>query len=63
MKYILMGYGKMGKTIEKTLKTEGNQLIATIDNHDELTGKEDYLQCRTGQANDGQRYPECQVPA
>ncbi|MBR5720744.1 MAG: 4-hydroxy-tetrahydrodipicolinate reductase [Bacteroidales bacterium] len=43
MKYILMGYGKMGKTIEKTLKTDGNQLIATIDNHDELTEKEDYL--------------------
>ncbi len=43
MKYILMGYGKMGKTIEKALETSESQLIATIDNPDELAEKENFL--------------------
>ena len=35
MKLLLLGYGKMGRTIETLAEDRGHTIAATIDQHDE----------------------------
>lgn len=44
MKIALIGYGKMGQTIEKLAHKKGHQIILRVDNKSDLTSKADTLQ-------------------
>ncbi|MFA8299807.1 MAG: 4-hydroxy-tetrahydrodipicolinate reductase [Hyphomicrobiales bacterium] len=44
MKIVLVGYGKMGKEIEKIALERGHQIIATIDNTEDWTTKTESIQ-------------------
>lgn len=44
MKIALIGYGKMGQTIEKLALKKGHQIVLRVDNKNDLTSKADILQ-------------------
>lgn len=44
MKIALIGYGKMGQTIEKLAHKKGHQITLRVDNKSDLTSKADTLQ-------------------